>query len=97
MFLIYSIDRAARGEDTRIDPNQDPRAYNRDDDHFYPYKSHGQYLRAWYGMCGAFLIALFNGWRSFVSPMSTADFLASYINVSPLLTITTFSLAFTTN
>ena len=88
MFAIYSVGRAARGEDPRIQPNQDHRAYNRDDDHFYPYKSHGQYLRAWYGMCGTFLFALFNGWRSFVSPMGTADFLASYINVSSQLIIT---------
>jgi hypothetical protein len=85
--LTYSVNRAARGEDQRIDPNQDLRAYDRDDDCFYPYKSHGQYLRAWYGMCGCFLIVLFNGWQSFVSPMSIDDFLASYINVSPFIVL----------
>ncbi|KAN0082315.1 Amino acid permease domain containing protein [Elaphomyces granulatus] len=75
------VNRAARGDDERIDPDQDLRAYDRDDDRFYPYRSHGQYLRAWYGMCGSFLIVLFNGWSSFVSPMSNDDFLASYINI----------------
>jgi len=75
------VECAARGQDQRIDPNQDLRVYDRGDDRFYPYRSHGQYLRAWYGMCGCFLIVLFNGWSSFVSPMSIDDFLASYINI----------------
>ena len=80
-FLIYSVNRAASGNDQGIDENQNLRAYNREDDS-YPYKSHGQYLRAWYGMCGCFLIVFFNGWSSCVSPMSIDDFFASYINVS---------------
>jgi len=75
------VNRAASGEDPRVDPSQNLSAYDRDDDRFYPYKSHGQYLRAWYGMCGCFLFVLFNGWYSFVSPMDTSDFLACYINI----------------
>jgi amino acid transporter len=75
------VNCAARGNDQRIDPNQNLRAYDRGDDHFYPYRSHGQYIRAWYGMCGCFFIILFNGWSSVVSPMSINDFLASYINI----------------
>jgi amino acid transporter len=86
-FSMYSINRAASGEDPRIEPNQDIRAYDRENDRFYPYKSHGQYLRAWYGLCGCVLIAFFNGWRSLIPPMSVADFVASYINVSPLLVL----------
>ncbi|KAH0565197.1 hypothetical protein GP486_001413 [Trichoglossum hirsutum] len=75
------IDRAAQGLDTRTDPNQDLRFYNREDDRFYPYKTHGQYLRAIYGICGCGLFVLFNGWRSFVPPMNIADFFSSYINI----------------
>jgi amino acid transporter len=81
--MVGSIERAANGNDPKVDPNQDIRAYDREDDHFYPYKSHGQYIRAWYGMIGCFLIAIFNGWQSVVSPLSLPDFLASYINVRP--------------
>jgi len=79
---MSSVNRAALGNDARIDPNQDIRAYNREDDRFYPYKTHGQYLRAIYGFCGSVLFALSSGWSSFVHPMSISDFLAAYINVS---------------
>jgi yeast amino acid transporter len=82
--LICSIKRAAKGDDRKVDANQQISAYDRNDDSFYPYKSHGQYLRAWYGLIGCFLIAIFNGWRSFVSPMNLSDFIASYINVKSL-------------
>jgi len=82
---MYSIRLAAKGE-IRIEPNQDRRAYDRDDDHFYPYRSHGQYLRAWYGLLGCSIFVVFNGWRSVISPMSNADFVAAYINI-PVLVI----------
>ncbi|KAN0072293.1 Amino acid permease domain containing protein [Elaphomyces granulatus] len=80
------VNRAASGNDQGIDENQNLRAYNREDDS-YPYKSHGQYLRAWYGMCGCFLIVFFNGWSSCVSPMSIDDFFASYINIPIFIVI----------
>jgi amino acid permease len=80
----YSVNRAAWGA-SRVDLNQNVNAYDRNDDHFYPYKSHGQYLRAWYGLGACFIFALFNGWQSVISPMSPNDFVASYINVSSLL------------
>jgi hypothetical protein len=79
---MCSINRAAEGHDERIDPNQDIRAYNREDDRFYPYKTHGQYLRAIYGLCGSGLLVLFSGWSSLVPPKDTGNFLAAYINVS---------------
>ncbi|KAI9893089.1 MAG: hypothetical protein M1814_000636 [Vezdaea aestivalis] len=47
----------------------------------YPYKSHFQYLRALYGLIACGLLAIFNGWRSFLNPFSAADFIASYISV----------------
>lgn len=47
----------------------------------YPYKTHLQSVRAAYGLLGCFLILLFNGWKSFLSPFSAPDFFASYTNV----------------
>jgi amino acid transporter len=47
----------------------------------YPYKSHLQWVRALYGLVGCLLLLLFNGWRSFLSPFSAPDFVASYINL----------------
>lgn len=47
----------------------------------YPYKSHLQWARAAYGLVGCCLLLFFNGWRSFLHPFSTADFIASYLNV----------------
>jgi yeast amino acid transporter len=54
----------------------------------YPYKSHGQYLRACYALMGCSLFIIFNGWRTFVSPMSVGDFLACYIAVRTFLACT---------
>ena len=39
------------------------------------------------GVCGCFLMVLFNDWLTFVSPIDTGNFLASYINVSPLIVL----------
>ena len=47
----------------------------------YPYKSHGQWARAAYATAGCALLATFNGWRSFLSPFSHADFLAAYMAI----------------
>ena len=47
----------------------------------YPYKSHGQWLRAAYALLGCALLVIFNGWRSFLNPFSTPDFLAAYLAV----------------
>jgi amino acid transporter len=81
---MYSIYNAAHSQDDRIDPNQDIAAYDRENYSVYPYKSHGQYIRAFYGLTGCALFVAFNGWRSFVPPFTPPDFLASYINVSSL-------------
>lgn len=35
-----------------------------------------------YGLAGCSLLAIFNGWRAFVTPFSLPDFIASYISVS---------------
>ena len=47
----------------------------------YPYKTHLQSARAAYGLLGCFLVLLFNGWKSFLSPFSSPDFFASYTNI----------------
>jgi hypothetical protein len=48
----------------------------------YPYRSHLQWIRAVYALVGCVLMATFQGWRTFLSPMSGKDFVASYIAVS---------------
>jgi amino acid transporter len=55
-------------------------AYNRDDKQ-YPYRTHGQLFRAYYGFLFCLLLIVFNNWRAFVTPFSTADFVASYVGV----------------
>ncbi|KAF2436819.1 proline-specific permease [Tothia fuscella] len=55
-------------------------AYSRDDPR-YPYRTHGQLFRSWYGFIFCTLLVLFNGWRSFISPFSTPDFIVSYIGI----------------
>jgi amino acid transporter len=80
----YSINAAAQGNDENISNKDDPQVrqlYDRDSPQ-YPYRSHGQYLRAWYALIGCTLFVLFNGWRTFVPPMSVNDFVACYVSVS---------------
>ncbi|TVY83805.1 Lysine/arginine permease [Lachnellula suecica] len=76
------IDKASTGRIEKVNhAEQDLQAFNRRNRH-YPFKSRGQWLKASYGLVGCCLLAFFNGWRSFVSPFSAADFVASYISVS---------------
>ncbi|EON61596.1 hypothetical protein W97_00811 [Coniosporium apollinis CBS 100218] len=59
---------------------ENPQAYDRNRS-LYPYKSHGQWARAMYGLVASALLALFNGWQTFVRPMDHRDFIASYISL----------------
>ncbi|KAF2180177.1 hypothetical protein K469DRAFT_639942 [Zopfia rhizophila CBS 207.26] len=61
-------------------------AFNRDDKQ-YPYRTHGQLFRAYYGLLFCILLILFNNWRAFVNPFSTADFVASYIGIVAFFTL----------
>lgn len=84
-FLSFfrSIKYASHGDDENVDNKDDPdirKLYDRDHPQ-YPYKSHGQYLRAYYALTGCSLYIFFNGWRTFVPPMSVADFVACYIPI----------------
>lgn len=64
------------------DPELENRsAFNREDKQ-YPYRTHGQLFRAWYGCVFCILLIVFNTWRAFVAPFNTPDFIASYIGVS---------------
>lgn len=66
------------------DPSLENRsAFNRDDKQ-YPYRTHGQLFRAYYGFVFCVLLILFNNWRAFYPPFSLPDFIASYIGVSTL-------------
>lgn len=56
-------------------------AYNRDDKQ-YPYRTHGQLFRAYYGFIFCVLLIIFNNWRAFVTPFSTPDFIASYVGIA---------------
>lgn len=59
--------------------------YDRDNPR-YPYKSHGQWLKACYGLVACTLLVLFNGVGPFLEhPFDTRRFIASYIGVSLLL------------
>jgi amino acid transporter len=81
----YSIHRAAEekfGPDLEIPPGQACNAYDRKGKR-YPYRSWGQPLKAYVGFGGCSLLVMFNGWRSFVTPFSVPDFIASYISVRP--------------
>lgn len=49
----------------------------------YPYKSHGQWLKAAYGMSACILLTLFNGINAFLNePFGLREFISKYISVS---------------
>jgi yeast amino acid transporter len=49
----------------------------------YPYKSHGQWLKAAYGMVATMILVVFNGIGPFFeNPFDGRTFVASYISVS---------------
>lgn len=62
-------------------------AFNRDDKQ-YPYRTHGQLFRAYYGFVFCTLLILFNSWRSFVTPFSKPDFVVSYIGIVAFFALT---------
>ncbi|TVY35186.1 Arginine permease [Lachnellula subtilissima] len=52
----------------------------------YPYKSHGQWLKASYGLVASILLVVFNGIDAFLErPFDTRKFIASYISVPVFL------------
>ncbi|KAI0434335.1 amino acid permease-domain-containing protein [Xylaria sp. FL1042] len=91
-FLSFfrSLKAAAEGRDENIDNKDDPsvrQLYDRQNPQ-YPYRSHGQWLRAVYGLFGCSVLVLFNGWRTFSPPFSAGDFVACYIGIALLVVLT---------
>lgn len=73
-----------RLEDTKHYNNASERQaahYNRDHPR-YPYKSHGQWLKGFYGMAACIILVTFNGVAAFLErPFDVRRFVASYISV----------------
>ncbi|KAK4675567.1 hypothetical protein QC764_0079450 [Podospora pseudoanserina] len=55
-------------------------SYDRDNPG-YPYKSHGQWLKACYGLVACVVLILFNGVGAFIEPFSIRKFIAAYISL----------------
>lgn len=73
-----------RLEDTKLYGNASERqAAHYDRDHpRYPYKSHGQWLKGFYGMFACIILVTFNGVAAFLErPFDVRRFIASYISV----------------
>ncbi|PVH99630.1 hypothetical protein DM02DRAFT_656185 [Periconia macrospinosa] len=79
--FYYKI-KAASNDHTLENRN----AFNRDDKQ-YPYRTHGQLFRAYYGFLFCLLLIIFNNWRAFVNPFSMADFVASYVGILAFFTL----------
>lgn len=59
-------------------------SYDRDNP-LYPYKSHGQWLKASYGLAACIILILFNGVGAFIDPFNVRKFVAAYLGVSSRL------------
>ncbi|ORX97604.1 amino acid permease/ SLC12A domain-containing protein [Clohesyomyces aquaticus] len=99
MLIVYAVIALSflefykTGDDEAIDDKDEPTTRQRYDRNCpqYPYRSHGQWLRALYAFVACSLFILFNGWRTFVSPMHTADFVACYV---PILLFAVISMGY---
>jgi amino acid transporter len=73
----HSLEDAKRYGNT-----SEAQAASYDRDHpLYPYKSHGQWLKASYGMVACIILILFNGVSAFIEPFNVRKFIAAYISV----------------
>ncbi|KAH7311903.1 proline-specific permease [Rhexocercosporidium sp. MPI-PUGE-AT-0058] len=71
-------------DDVKLNGNtSESQAAMYDRDHIrYPYKSHGQWLKAAYGMTACLILLIFNGIAAFLEdPFETRRFIASYIGI----------------
>ncbi len=86
-------------EDAKLYGNtSESQAASYDRDHpLYPYKSHGQWLKACYGMVGCIILILFNGVSAFIEPFNIRKFVSAYISVGDgcLLSRPTLSMRYT--
>jgi amino acid permease len=84
LYLVFlnRIHGASQGEyDEDLNITPEIRTHFRRSGRRYPYRSHLQWMRAAYGLVACLLFALFQGWETFLTPMSVKDFIASYIAV----------------
>ncbi|KAK0715434.1 amino acid permease-domain-containing protein [Lasiosphaeris hirsuta] len=93
-FLLFfnELEHVVAGErDTELHITGSPELrnqYRRSHNRRYPYHSHGQWLRALYGLVFSVLMIFFQGWRSVVPPFSASDFVASYISIAIFIVLT---------
>jgi amino acid transporter len=80
--LIYSFNSLADVKQYGNASEAQAAMYDRDNPR-YPYKSHGQWLKACYGLVACTLLVIFNSVGPFLEhPFDTRRFIASYIGVS---------------
>ncbi len=79
-----------RLDDAKLYGNtSESQAASYDRDHpLYPYKSHGQWLKASYGLVACIVLILFNGVGAFIEPFSVRKFVSAYISVCSSLYMT---------
>lgn len=83
------VNAAAKGElDEDLNLTPEMRSFYKRTARQYPYRSHLQWMRAAYACTACVLFALFNGWRTLVSPYNKKDFVASYIAIILFLVLT---------
>ncbi|KAL2268174.1 hypothetical protein VTJ83DRAFT_3020 [Remersonia thermophila] len=77
LFFYRTLEDAKRYGNT-----SEAQAASYDRDHpLYPYKSHGQWLKASYGMVACIILILFNGVAAFLEPFNVRKFVAAYISL----------------
>ncbi|KAK4108134.1 amino acid transporter-like protein [Canariomyces notabilis] len=59
-------------------------SYDRDNP-LYPYKSHGQWLKACFGLVACVILILFNGVGAFIDPFNVRKFVSAYISLPVFL------------
>ncbi|KAJ4094501.1 hypothetical protein NW760_012670 [Fusarium oxysporum] len=86
-----SVEGAAAGQTMEVVDIYNPlvrQLYDRSNPR-YPYRSHGQCLRAYYAVLACSLFVIFNGWRTFISPVNIKDFFGCYIAILLMAMIST--------
>ncbi|EGX93560.1 proline-specific permease [Cordyceps militaris CM01] len=78
MRFYNTLEVAKMSEDTSA---AQAASYDRDSP-LYPYKSHGQWLKAFYGLVGSCILLLFNGVPAFLEkPFNVRKFVSAYVGI----------------
>jgi amino acid transporter len=87
--FFHQMNAAASGKlDDELNLTPQTRAYYNRTARRFPYRTHLQWLRAVYAFTGCFLLVVFQGWRTLISPVAANDFLASYLAIVIFLVLT---------